>query len=246
MIVQLGRRREHLELERRPELDGGRDEGRGRGGGDGGGDEAGVEAALEEFFCFFLCFSLSARQFYLSLVRVQTRNKRKKEEEEAKSEKGKKLPNSFAHPDERPKNCPKRRGRGLRHAEDGEVALEAVGDVVLAVARRLHRGDVTVIFRWEKKREKEERVRGERERERGERKSQWVFVGRARKKNSKKKETSPPLSTTNLPRVDNAAHVPDRLLQRVHPTDLRQLPHGLGSDLVPPLVQGGSPEVVER
>ena len=50
MIVQLGRRREHLELERRPELDGGRDEGRGRGGGDGGGDEAGVEAALEEFF----------------------------------------------------------------------------------------------------------------------------------------------------------------------------------------------------
>ena len=72
MIVQLGRRREHLELERRPELDGGRDEGRGRGGGDVGGDEAGVEAALEEFFFFFVFLFVSKTVLSLARARANT------------------------------------------------------------------------------------------------------------------------------------------------------------------------------
>jgi len=70
----------------------------------------------------------------LAQKKIKERKKKKKREK------------TRSHPDDRPEDRLERRRRGLRHAEDGKVALEAVGDVVFAVARGLHRGDVAVFY----------------------------------------------------------------------------------------------------
>ena len=93
LVVQLGLRREHLLLERGPELDGGRDEGSGGGGGDGGGDEAGVEPALKKkigFSIFLVCFYAFRDLFFspplfLSHARARTETIKNKEAEKKKT-----------------------------------------------------------------------------------------------------------------------------------------------------------------
>jgi hypothetical protein len=220
LVVQLRRGGQHPLLERGPELDGGRDEGGGGGGGDGRDDKALVEATLRERkrgfevgFGFSIAFSSAPRSLFVAL------DEDEKEESERDQNTQKEKPEKRTHPDERPEDRSERARRGLRHAEDCEVALEAVGDVVLAVTRGLHGGDVAVRRGTQRKRGgKGVSWRLRKERKKDEEKN----LNTVKKPNFPKKKNSsssfPPF-TPLLPRIDDAAHVPDRLLQRVHAPD---------------------------
>ena len=149
-----------------------------------------------------------------------------------KTKKRKTLKKTRSHPDERPENRPERRGRGLRHAEDGKVALEAVGDVVFAVARGLHRGDIAVfLFVFFCK----SRVRGKKKKEKREEKRQieggvffcWGGVATKKKTKEKRKRPPPPLPPHPTPTP------PPQTSHRVS-TMLRMSPIGFSREYMPP------------